>query len=324
MNIAIAIDFVLLAAIWGASFMLMRLGAAEFGVFVTAFLRVLMAALFLLPLLWWRGQWPQLRAKFKPILLVGALNSGIPFALFGFAVLHISTGLSSILNATTPLWGAVVAWLWLQDRPNSSRTLGLVIGFFGVAALSWSKASFTATAGATATSITTANATAASTAAASAAGLALDSLSGWAVLACLAATLCYGIAASYTKKYLTGVAPMASATGSQIGAAFILIIPALTTIPSAAPSWKAWAAIIFLAFFCTALAYVMYFRLIARAGPARAVAVTFLIPVFGVLYGSVLLQEQITAAMVGWGAVIVLGTALSTGVLTWPRKVTGA
>ena len=301
MNIAIAIDFVLLAAIWGASFMLMRLGAAEFGVFVTAFLRVLMAALFLLPLLWWRGQWPQLRAKFKPILLVGALNSGIPFALFGFAVLHISTGLSSILNATTPLWGAVVAWLWLQDRLNTSRMLGLVIGFFGVAALSWSKASFTATA-----------------------GLALDSLSGWAVLACLAATLCYGIAASYTKKYLTGVAPMASATGSQIGAAVILIIPALATMPSAAPSWKAWAAIIFLAFFCTALAYVMYFRLIARAGPARAVAVTFLIPVFGVLYGSVLLNETITQSMVVWGAVIVLGTALSTGVLTWPRKVTSA
>lgn len=301
MNIAIAIDFVLLAAIWGGSFLLMRLGAAEFGPFVTAFLRVTLAALFLLPLLVWRGQWPALRAKLKPIMAVGVLSSGLPFVLFGFAVLHISTGLSSILNATTPLWGALVAWAWLRDKLNVTRTLGLVIGFCGVAALAWNKASFTATVSGVVSGVQPS-----------------DALSGWAVLACLAATLCYGFSASFTKKYLTGVPPMASATGSQMGAAVMLLVPALMTVPAVAPGWKAWAAIIFLAFFCTSVAYVLYFRLIERAGPARAVAVTFLIPVFGVLYGTVLLSEQITTAMVVWGAVIVLGTALSTGVLRWP------
>lgn len=301
MNIAIAIDFVLLAAIWGGSFLLMRLGAAEFGPFVTAFLRVTLAALFLLPLLVWRGQWPALRAKLKPIMAVGVLSSGLPFVLFGFAVLHISTGLSSILNATTPLWGALVAWAWLRDKLNVTRTLGLVIGFCGVAALAWNKASFTATVSGVVSGVQPS-----------------DTLSGWAVLACLAATLCYGFSASFTKKYLTGVPPMASATGSQMGAAVMLLVPALMTVPAVAPGWKAWAAIIFLAFFCTSVAYVLYFRLIERAGPARAVAVTFLIPVFGVLYGTVLLSEQITTAMVVWGAVIVLGTALSTGVLRWP------
>ena len=292
MNLAIAVDFVLLAAIWGGSFLLMRLGAAEFGPFVTAFLRVVLASLFLLPLLIWRGQWPALRAKLKPIMFVGALNSGIPFALFGFTVLHITTGLASILNATTPLWGAVVAWVWLRDRPTSSRFLGLLIGFFGVAMLAWDKASFKPGA----------------------------SLAGWAVLACLAATLCYGVAASFTKKHLAGVPPMASATGSQIGATLVLAVPAWMSIPSVMPGWQAWAAIILLAFLCTAVAYVLYFRIIERAGPARAVAVTFLIPVFGVLYGTVLLSEQITAAMLVWGAVIVLGTALSTGVLRLPAK----
>lgn len=302
MNIAIVIDFVLLAAIWGGSFLLMRLGAAEFGPFVTAFLRVSLAAFFLLPLLVWRGQWPALRAKLKPIMAVGVLSSGLPFVLFGFAVLHISTGLSSILNATTPLWGAVVAWLWLRDKLNVTRTLGLVVGFCGVAALAWNKASFTATVPGMASTQPA------------------DALSGWAVMACLAATLCYGFSASFTKKYLTGVPPMASATGSQMGAAVMLLVPALMTVPAAAPGWQAWTAIIFLAFFCTAVAYVLYFRLIERAGPARAVAVTFLIPVFGVLYGTVLLSEQITTAMVVWGAVIVLGTALSTGVLHWPAK----
>lgn len=103
-----AIDFVLLAALWGASFLLMKLGAAEFGPFVTAFLRVFLASLFLLPLLLWQQQMPALRAKLGPILMVGVLNSGLSFALYCFAVLHINTGLSAILNATVPLWGALL------------------------------------------------------------------------------------------------------------------------------------------------------------------------------------------------------------------------
>jgi drug/metabolite transporter (DMT)-like permease len=221
---------------------------------------------------------------------VGALNSGIPFVLFGFAVLHINTGLTSILNATTPLWGAVVAWLWLRDKPTHIRVLGLVIGFAGVAALTWDKATFKAGAASP----------------------------GMAVLATLAATLCYGIAASFTKKYMAGVPPLASATGSQIGATLFLLIPAATHLPAQTPSLNAWLAVAVLALVCTALAYVLYFRIIASAGPARAVAVTFLIPVFGVAYGWLFLNEVVTSTMLMCGAVIVLGTALSTGVLRWP------
>jgi drug/metabolite transporter (DMT)-like permease len=292
MNTPIAFEFVLLAAIWGGSFLLMKLGAAEFGPFATAFTRVLLASLFLLPLLALRGQLEALRKHIKPILLVGALNSGIPFVLFGFSVLHISTGLNSILNATTPLWGAVVAWVWLRDKPTPLRILGLVIGFAGVAALAWDKATFKAGAASP----------------------------GMAVLACLGATLCYGIAASFTKKYLTGVPPLASATGSQIGASVLLVLPAATNMPAQAPSVNAWVAIFLLAFFCTAVAYVLYFRIIARAGPARAVAVTFLIPVFGVAYGGLFLSEVVTPTMLLFGAVIMLGTALSTGVLKLGKR----
>ncbi len=283
----IALEFILLAAIWGASFLLMKLGASDFGPFLAAFLRVLLASLILLPLLIWRDQFKDLKKHYKPILFVGMLNSGIPFALFAFAVLHISTGLTSILNATTPLWGALIAWMWLKDKPANWRIVGLVIGFAGVAALSWGKASFKPGASAV----------------------------GWAVVATLLATLCYGIAASFTKKFLTGVPPLASATGSQIGAAILLAVPGLMSIPAQAPGLSAWVAIILLAVFCTALAYIMYFRIIERAGPARAVAVTFLIPVFGVAYGAVLLNEAITLTMILCGAVIVLGTALATGVL---------
>lgn len=293
MNLSVAFEFVLLAAIWGASFLLMKLGASEFGPFATAFLRVLLASVFLLPLLVWRGHWAALQGKWGRILVVGVLNSGIPFALFGFAVLHINTGLTSIMNATTPLWGAVVAWVWLRDKPGGIRVLGLVIGFAGVAALAWDKATFKAGAASP----------------------------GLAVLACLAATLCYGIAASFTKKYMQGVPPLASATGSQIGASIVLALPAATHLPAHMPSANAWLSIAALAFFCTAVAYILYFRIIATAGPARAVAVTFLIPVFGVLYGAVFLNELITGTMLVCGAVIVLGTALSTGLLKWGKTV---
>ena len=292
MNLALAFEFVLLAALWGGSFLLMKLGASEFGVFVTAFIRVFLASLFLLPFLVWRGQLPALKANLRPILFAGMLNSGLPFVLFSFAVLHISTGLSSILNATVPLWGAVVAWKWLKDRPNWSRTLGLAIGFAGVTALAWDKASFTSGASAT----------------------------GLAVLACLAATLCYGIAASFAKKFLGGVAPLASATGSQIGAALLIAVPAALTAPAHMPSLRAWLAIAVLAALCTALAYILYFRIIEKAGPAKATTVTFVIPVFGIGYGAVFLSEAITNSMLVCGAVIILGTALSTGFLHLGKK----
>jgi drug/metabolite transporter (DMT)-like permease len=287
MTLFTAFEFILLAAIWGGSFLLMKMGASEFGPFATAFLRVLLATAFLLPLLVWRGQWAALRARWRPALLVGVLSSGAPFVLFGFAVLHINTGLASIMNATTPLWAALVAWLWLRDKPTPIRLLGLAIGFAGVAALAWDKATFQAGAASP----------------------------GMAVLATLAATLCYGIAASCAKKYLTGLPPLASATGSQVGAMLFLLLPAVTHIPAKNPSHTAWLAIVLLALFCTALAYILYFRIIATAGPARASAVTFLIPVFGVGYGAMFLNEAVTPTMLVCGAVIVLGTALSTGLL---------
>ena len=138
------LEFLLLAAIWGSSFLFMRLATVEFGALPTAALRVTIASVFLLPLLWIRGLVPQLRQHWKPVFVVGVLNSGIPFACYSFALLHITTGLSSILNATVPLFGALVAWAWLRDRPSNWRVLGLVIGFAGVALLASGKAGFKA------------------------------------------------------------------------------------------------------------------------------------------------------------------------------------
>jgi drug/metabolite transporter (DMT)-like permease len=286
-------EFVLLAAIWGASFLFMRIGTVEFGVWATAGLRVLIATLFLLPILLIRGHSQSLREHWKLVLLVGLTNSAIPFVCFSFALQSITVGLSSLLNATVPLFGAVIAWVWLSDRPSGSRMLGLAIGFLGVAMLAWDKASFKP----------------------DASGLS----SGWGVLACLFACICYGISASFTKKFLGGLPSLVSSTGSQLGAALALLPLTIFYWPSQAVSMKAWGAVITLGVVCTGFAYILFFRLIERAGPAKALSVTFAIPVFAVLYGVILLGETVTPWMVGCGLVIVLGTTLSTGLMKLPK-----
>lgn len=287
-------EFILLAAIWGSSFLFTRFGVAEFGPMATAGLRVGIAALFLTPLLLARGQGATLVKHWQKIFFLGLLNSGIPFACYAYALLSITTGLSALLNATVPLFGAVVAWLWLKDRPHGLKIIGLLIGFVGVAMLAWGKASFKP----------------------DASGLS----SGWAVVACLVATLCYGLAASYTRRYLGGVSSLAVATGSQIGAALGLALPTLWFWPSQAPSLMAWTALLVVGVLCTGVAYVLYFRLIDRMGASKSLTVTFLIPVFAVIYGVIFLGEAVTTWMLICGAVILSGTALSLDVFKLRRE----
>jgi drug/metabolite transporter (DMT)-like permease len=283
------IELVALAALWGASFLFMRLGAADFGAVPLAAVRVSFAALALLPLLWLHRLGPVLRRHWKAIAFVGVVNSALPFVAFSYAALSITAGLSSVFNATAPLWGSLIAWWWLHDRPTAARASGLVIGFAGVSWLAWDKASFQPGADAPGP--------------------------GWAIVACVAGTLCYGIAANFTKRHLGGVPPLAVAAGSQISASAALLLPAWWLWPAAAPGGSAWLYAALLGVLCTGAAYLLYFRLIAQVGPARAISVTFLIPLFAVLWGWIFLAESVTPVMAGACAVIVLGTALATGLL---------
>ena len=286
------IDYLMLAALWGASFLFMRMGAAEFGPLATAWTRVCVATLFLLPFMLWQGHWALFKSKWKIILGFGIFNSALPFALFAYAVMHISTGLSAILNAAVPLFAAVVAWLWLDDRLSRWRIAGLFIGFLGVTLLASNQTSFH----------TEAN----------------PDASGWgqytAIAACLVATLCYAISGSFTKKFMPNLPPLVSSTGSQLGASLALALPALWAMPEAMPSTQAWLAIILLGVACTGIAYILYFRLVNRAGPAKALTVTFLIPVFALIYGVVFLNETVTLSMVLLGVVVIFGTAMSSGI----------
>jgi drug/metabolite transporter (DMT)-like permease len=285
-------ELLVLAALWGASFLFMRMGAAEFGPIALVAVRVGGATLFLMPLLQLRGQMHVLRQHWRPIFVVGLTNSALPFLCFSYAALSITAGLSAIFNAAAPLFGAVIAWLWLNDKLNRTRIVGLVIGFAGVLWLAWNRADHSAAF--------------------------KPGGSGWAIVACLAATVLYGLSASLTKKTLAGVAPMAVAAGSQLSAAIALVVPAILWWPATMPSATAWLTAALLAIFSTGVAYVLYFRLIANVGPANAIAVTFLVPAFAVLWGWLMLGEQVSGAMLIGCAVILFGTSLATGVLKMP------
>jgi drug/metabolite transporter (DMT)-like permease len=284
-------ELLLLAALWGASFLFLRMGAGEFGPAALAGLRVAGAALVLLPLLALRaGGFAPLRTHWQPIAVVGLTNSALPFLAFSFAALSIPAGLAGIFNAAAPLFGAAIAWGWLGERPARLRIVGLAIGFAGVAGLAVAKAR-----------PGTADVPAAETA--------------LAIAACIVATVSYGFAANYTRRRLAGVPPLAVAAGSQAAAALWLAGPMLWWWPARTPSPAAWGALALLAVACTALAYLLYFRLIAQVGAGNAITVTFLIPGFAVGWGALVLGEPVTAEMVAGCAVILVGTALATGLV---------
>ena len=284
-------DFVLLGLIWGSSFLFMRLTSQEFGSWSTAWLRVSVAWLTLLPFLLWQGQVGSLRQHWRRILPMGVVNSGIPFICYAYAVMYISTGMSSILNSTTPLFGALIAWVWLKQRPGRSRGLGLLLGFAGAALLALTLPG----------------------------GISFKAGgSGWAVLACLVATTCYGLSTHYSQRYLSGVPTMTIAAGSQIGASLALLIPGIWFWPSAWPSDSAWWSLLMIGVVCTGLAYVLYFRLIAKVGAARTMTVTYLIPLFANLIGIFFLDELITTWVIVCAAMILSGTALAVGLLKLP------
>ena len=281
-----------LAALWGASYLFMRVCAGEFGAMTLAGARAAIAAMLLLPLL--GGDWRALLRHWKPVLLVGLTNSALPFVLFALAALGINASLSAIFNAATPLYAAIIGRVWLGEAIGRTRAAGLALGFCGVVWLAADNAGFTPGARAIAT--------------------------GWAVLACVAATMLYAFSAHFSKRYLATVPPLAVAAGSQLAAALMLAPAALALHPATQPSPRAWGALLCLGALCTALAYVLFFRLIARLGAARTMAVPFLVPAFGVLWGVLFLGETVTTAMAAGSALIVLGTALATGLINPARR----
>jgi len=274
----------LLSALWGGSFLFMRIAAPVLGPVLLIELRVLIAGVALLVYMLVTRSAFDLRARWKHYLVIGIINSAIPFTLIATAELYLTAGLAATLNATSPLFGAVVAAIWINEALTKKKVIGLALGLLGVSILvGWSPFPFSLT-------------------------LAIS------VAASLAAAACYGIGGVYTKVYMQGASSKAVATCSQLGAALVLL-PLTFVAPSRhAPTPIVLLAVIALALLCTAVAYLLYFWLIEHAGPTKALTVTFLAPIFGVLWGTVLLSEPLSlSTFIGFG-IILLGTGFVTGI----------
>ena len=267
----------------------MRIAAPEFGPIWLIELRVLLAGVALLPLLIRQGLLQQLSRHIFPLLLTGLLNSALPFCLLAFASLFLPAGMTAILNSTAPFFGVAVAFVWLREKLTLSQVVGLALGFTGVVVLVGLREA------------------------------AVTAEFMWAIAAGLCAALMYAIAAPFIRLNLQGVPSLVIATGSQLSAAFCLLPLLPLSRPQSFPSELAILALIGLALMSTSLAYILYFRLIQAVGSTRALTVTYLIPLFAILWGALFLKEAITVSIVSGGSLILLGTAIANGFLKMPR-----
>jgi len=276
----------LLGALWGGSFAFIRVAAPALGPFVLMELRVLLATAALAAGALLAASWRSgLLRRWRGFLALGALNAAIPFTLIAASELRLTASLAAILNSTTPLFGALVAAVWMGERLGRGAVAGLFLGVAGVVALvGWSPLP------------------------ASAAVL-------LAVVASLAASLFYGIGSVYAKLKFPGLPAPAMAIGQLGGASAVLLLPAAATVPSAPPDQSVILSVLALALLSTAAAYLLYFRLLASVGPTRTLTVTFLVPAFGVLFGALFLDERLgPGALLGF-ALILASLLLVTGLV---------
>ena len=275
------IRLISLSAIWGASFLFMRIIVPALGVFPSSFVRVLFASTGLIVILFLLKFPINFKGKIKSLLLLGTFSSGIPVLMYNIAAQYLPAGYSAIFNATTPLMGIVVGSLFFSEKFTTAKLFGVLFGLSGVAVLTH--------AGPVA-------------------------VTGQVLIgagACLVATSCYAFAGFFTKRWVSdqgGLDSKLVALGSQLGATALLLPPFVYSVSTNPPAtWGGigvWGAVAALGLICTALAYVIYFRLIADIGPVKSLTVTFLIPPFGVLWGAIFLGEQITWAHLGGGMLI--------------------
>ena len=278
-----------LAAIWGASFLFIRIAAPAFGSVNTTFLRVFFALVGLAAMLLLLRTPMQFQGKLKSIMVLGIINSGVPFLMYAVAALWLPAGYSAILNATTPLMGALIGFSFFHETLTLRKWAGVMLGLVGIGLIT-----------------TTGE-------------VDLSGQLAIGVLACLIATACYGCAGFLTRRWVTergGLDAKLVAFGSQIGAVlFLLPFFGYTLATGPAVDWAqpgVWASVLAVGFLCTAFAYLLYFRLIADIGPLRSLTVTFLIPPFGILWGYLVLGETLTGGFVFGGAVVCLAVWLVT------------
>jgi drug/metabolite transporter (DMT)-like permease len=288
------IDFLLLGALWGLSYVFIRLTVGHVAPIVMAESRLLIGAIgifiFALFKKSWRNNIFPSRKDLRHITIIASFNSIIPFTLFTYSMQYLNAGLGAILNSTSPIWTAIIGAVWLKDRLTYSRILGLFLGCFGIIFLMWGKAHF------------------------SVGGLGLP------ILASIGVTFSYGIATNYLKLYGSGIEPMTLAFTSLLIGSLVLAIPAGMHLPQESLSLAVWISILGLGIGSTAIAYILFYRLIEDAGPTIAITVTFIVPLFSILWGDIFLDEKPSLTMLIAGVIIIIGTALAVGLINFPQK----
>jgi drug/metabolite transporter (DMT)-like permease/lauroyl/myristoyl acyltransferase len=280
MNSRAFAQLLFLGAIWGAAFMFMRIAVPEFGAIALAGTRVALACALMIAIVLVLREPSHFKTHWKKYLFVGGVNTAIPFIAYCFAALYIPSGYSAIANSTTPIWGALIAWLWFKEPLGALKWLGIVFAFAGVVALVGLQP------------------------------VAVTPMVIISMLAVLFAAAMYATASFLIRRYLQDIPGLVGATGMVWGATVWLVLPALFAAPKAMPSWNAWGSVLALAVLCTAIGYLLFFRLIAKIGPQRASSVAFLFPAFAAFWGWLFLDEPITANMLIGMALVLAGTAL--------------
>jgi drug/metabolite transporter (DMT)-like permease len=286
MNPADILRLVALAAIWGGSFMLVRYSAPYIGAAWLSELRVAIAAIAMLCYARLIGLDLKVAGRWRTYAVMGVLNIAMPWSMYSWAGHHISASYMAILNATTPWFSAGCGAIWLGEAFTARKGAGLALGVAGVLLL---------------------------------VGLGPIELSTDVILAIAAAiiaSLCYSLAGVYAKLRVFNVPPIALAAGN-LSVAALAIMP--FALADGAPpqalleSWRLPGAVLVLALLSSAFAFILYYRLMDNVGPTRALTVTFLIPVFGVLFGAVFLGETLTLSALAGGVLIIAATTLVAG-----------
>lgn len=282
---------ILLSSLWGLSFIFMRVAVPEFGPIPLILVRMGVGALLLLPLLLSLRYLKLVWENKGGLFVLGLVNHVLPFCLLALATTRLEAGFTSLINATTPIWTAILGAMFFTTPIQRQQYIGLAMALFGVYVLSANRLDFQ---------------------------MGGD---GWFILAVLAATFCYGIATNYSKQHLSHLPVRVLAAGSTAMSALILLIPGLLLWPSEPISGLAWGNGLALAAMSTTVAFLLYFGLISSAGATATSTVTFLVPVSALIWGFVLLGEVLTLQMLVGMIITLAGTAIATKMLRLRRLV---
>ena len=276
-------ELLLLSAIWGSSFLFLRIASPAFGPIFLVEMRVLSGLLVLLPVFLVMRKYQEFKLHWKMILLVSLLNMAIPFCFFSYSALNMGAGLLSIMNATVPIFTAMVGFLYFRQRLSRLGFAGLIVGLLGVAILMSESRDES--------------------------GITSD----LAIPSALFASILYGIAINLAAHKLQGVSGITITTGSLFFSSTILLPLAISSRPEVIPEGVIWLSVLSLGIVCTGFGYVLFYRLIGEIGSQRAITTTYLIPLFSIFWGSLFLGETLTMAMFLGGVTVLLGVALTTG-----------